>query len=183
MLSILHSLDIFILELVNMSYHNILLDNLALLITNMGIIYFWIIIAILLYFFGNEKGKNVSKKMIFVLIVTVIITQIIKFVVMRPRPYDEISSLVLLSLGTDPSFPSGHTTISTAMSYVLSKEYNKYYLMIIPFIVALSRLYIGVHYPSDVLGGFLLGICIVYILEHYVNFKISEILIEIKEKL
>lgn len=171
MLSILHSLDIFILELVNLSYHNFLLDNIALIITNMGVIYFWIIIAILLYLLGNEKGKAVSKKMILILIVVVIISQIIKFVVMRPRPYTELSSLVLLSLGTDPSFPSGHTTISTAMSYVLFKEYNKWYLLLIPVIVALSRLYIGVHYPSDVVGGFLLGIIIAYIMEHYIFLK------------
>ena len=175
MLSLLHSLDIFILELVNLSYHSFLSDNLALLVTNVGVIYFWIIIAGILYLFGNEKGKDVSKKMIIILIVVVIVSQIIKFVVMRPRPYTELSSLVVLSLGTDPSFPSGHTTISTAMSYVLSKEYNKWYLMSIPVIVALSRLYLGVHYPSDVFGGFLVGIGIAYIMEHYINFKKFEL--------
>lgn len=171
-LLILHSLDVFILELVNLSYHNFLLDNLALLITNFGVIYLWIVVSIILYLFGNKKGKTVAKRMIILLVATTIITQIIKFVVMRPRPYEELSSLVLLSVGTDPSFPSGHTATSTAMAYLLSKEYNKYYLMLIPFIVALSRLYLGVHYPSDVLGGFILGIFIAYFID-YLYFKLN----------
>lgn len=170
-LSILHSIDIFILESVNLSYHNIILDNLALLVSNMGVIYFWIIITIILYFFGGVKEKNISKKMIIVLIFIVIFTQAIKYIVMRPRPYTELSSLVLLSLGTDPSFPSGHTSISTAMSFVLSKGYENYYFMLIPCIVGFSRLYIGVHYPSDVLGGFILGLIVVYLVERFLKFK------------
>ncbi|RAP52627.1 MAG: hypothetical protein BZ138_02640, partial [Methanosphaera sp. rholeuAM270] len=63
-----------------------------------------------------------------------------------------------LATENDFSFPSGHTAISTAMSYVLAKEYEKYYILIIPLIVALTRLYLGVHYPSDVIGGFLIGL-------------------------
>ena len=69
----------------------------------------------------------------------------------------------------DYSFPSGHTIIATSMSYVLAKEYNKYILMIIPVIVALTRLYMGVHYPSDVMGGFLIGLIIAYLVERYIN--------------
>ncbi|MEE3324587.1 MAG: phosphatase PAP2 family protein, partial [Methanosphaera sp.] len=65
------------------------------------------------------------------------------------------------------SFPSGHTSTSTAMAYVLSCEYKRWILMSIPVIVGFSRLYIGVHYPSDVLGGFLLGLVIAYMAEYF----------------
>ena len=149
----------------------------------MGVIYFWIIIIILLYLFGDIKGKRIAKKMVIVLIFIVVFTQLSKFIVMRPRPYTELSSLVLLSLGSDPSFPSGHTSTSTAMAFVLSKEYGNYYFMLIPFIVGLSRLYLGVHYPSDVLGGFLLGLIVVYLVEKFLKFKKVGKLLEIKEKL
>lgn len=175
MLFFLHSVDIFILELVNLSYHNFILDNLSLLISNMGIIYFWIIIALILYLLGNEKGKVVAKRMIVILLLTTIITQLVKLFIMRPRPYTELSNLILLGLGTDYSFPSGHTATSTAMAYLLSKEYNRWIFMLIPFVVGISRLYIGVHYPSDVLGGFLLGLFIAYLLEYFFNLRNFEI--------
>ena len=175
MLFFLHSADIFILELVNLSYHNFILDNLALLVSNLGIIYFWIVISIVLYLFGNEKGKDVAKRMILILLLTTIFTQLIKYLIMRPRPYTELSNLILLDLGTDYSFPSGHTSTSTAMAYLLSKEYKKWIFMLIPVVVAFSRLYIGVHYPSDILGGFLIGFFISYLLEYIFDLKIFEI--------
>ncbi|RAP52558.1 MAG: hypothetical protein BZ138_02645, partial [Methanosphaera sp. rholeuAM270] len=95
MFVILQSLDHFILEFVNLSYHNFFLDNTALLLSYMGVAYFWIIISALLYLLGDAKAKNVAKKMIVVLIITVAVTQLIKFVVMRPRPYTQLSSLVV----------------------------------------------------------------------------------------
>ena len=103
MLFFLHSIDVFILEFVNLSYHNFILDNLSLIISNMGLIYFWVIISIVLYLFGDKKGKSIAKKMIVVLVVTTILTQLIKIIVMRPRPYTELTNLILLDLGTDYS--------------------------------------------------------------------------------
>ena len=182
MLSFLYSLDVFILEFVNLSYHNIITNNLALLISYLGILATWIVLSILLYIFGGEKGKNVAKKLIIVLIVVSVLTQIIKFLVMRPRPYTELSSLVVLATENDMSFPSGHTSISTAMAYVLSKEYKNWYFMLIPLMVGLSRLYIGVHYPSDVIGGFILGLIIAYLLERYLKQKQMNPQMNVKEK-
>ena len=167
----LNSLDVFILEMINLSYHNFFTDSLALIISFMGIAFFWIFVSILLYFFGNEKGKHVSKIIIIVLIVVYIITAAIKFGVMRPRPYTQLSTLVPVMFETDPAFPSGHTSIATAMSYILSKKYNKWYLMIIPIMVAFTRLYFGVHYPSDVIAGFMVGLLISYLLEKFLSTK------------
>lgn len=168
---LLQSLDQLLLQFINLSYHDIFLDNFVLLISYMGVAFFWIIVAIILYFKGNEKGKSVAKKMIIILIMVTIITQLIKILIMRPRPYTELSNLVVLATESDYSFPSGHTSTSVSMIYVLAKEYDNYFLWIIPIIIGLSRLYLGVHYPSDILGGFLIGLVIAYLGERYINFN------------
>lgn len=167
----LHSLDQFILEFINLSYHNIYLDNLSLIISYGGVLFTWLLIAGLLYLSGNEKEKKLSKKMIIGLVLITLTTQILKLVIMRPRPYTELSSLIVLATENDYSFPSGHTSTSTVMTYILYKEYDEIVLWIIPLLIALSRLYIGVHYPSDIIGGFVLGLIIGYIVEYYLNFK------------
>ncbi|MBR0472145.1 MAG: phosphatase PAP2 family protein [Methanosphaera sp.] len=171
MLLILQSLDQFILEFINLSYHSMLLDNIVLLISYMGLIFFWILIALILYFCGNEKGKSVAKRMIIILILVTIVTQLLKIIIMRPRPYTVLSSLVVLATESDYSFPSGHTSISVSMIYLLAKNYDNYYLWIIPILVMLSRLYMGVHYPSDVLGGFLVGLLVAYGGDYCLNLK------------
>lgn len=169
MFETLHALDVFVLQTVNHFFHNFYTDLLAFNLSYMGVIYFWIIVMILLYLFGGKKAKSVAKRMFIVLVLIVIVSALLKELILRPRPYTQLTGLIVLDPQTDYSFPSGHTIIATAMSYVLSKEYNKYYLMIIPVIVALTRIYMGVHYPSDVIGGFLIGLIIAYLVERYIN--------------
>ncbi|WP_455646032.1 phosphatase PAP2 family protein [Methanosphaera sp.] len=173
MFSILYSLDIQILEIINLSFHNIFLNNLALIISYLGVLYTGFVVVLLLYFFGGEKEKRVAKKLVVILLLTFIITQVIKYIVLRPRPYQELSSLIVLSRGTDPSFPSGHTAMTSALTATLRRNYGHMGFMIIPILVALSRLYLGVHYPSDVFVGFLLGIIVSYLCEYlFKNTKI-----------
>ena len=169
MFEFFHELDVFVLQTINHSFHNFYTDLLAFNLSYMGVIYFWVIVMILLYLFGGQKAKSVAKRMFIVLVLVVIVSVLLKELILRPRPYTQLTGLIVLDPQTDYSFPSGHTIIATSMSYVLAKEYNKYILMIIPVIVALTRLYMGVHYPSDVMGGFLIGLIIAYLVERYIN--------------
>lgn len=92
----------------------------------------------------------------------VITNLVIKNWVARVRPYELIEGLECL-VGTqkDFSFPSGHTTNALACAWVLLRMAPKKYgvpAMVLAVLIALSRLYVGVHYPTDVLGGAVIGI-------------------------
>ncbi len=79
----------------------------------------------------------------------------------RTRPYEIIPELtVLVSPQSDFSFPSGHAASAFAVAVVLFVRLPKRYgipALVLASLISFSRLYIGVHYPSDVLAGILLG--------------------------
>ena len=86
----------------------------------------------------------------------------IKNLVARTRPFDVNTAVQLLvAKPRDYSFPSGHTSASFAAACALVRTLPQKWgtvCMILAGVIALSRLYVGVHYPSDVLGGMVVGI-------------------------
>lgn len=91
---------------------------------------------------------------------------LLKNLVARIRPYEVIEGLTcLVRQPRDYSFPSGHTTTSFAAAWVMFRQLPKRFgvpALVLAILIALSRLYVGVHYPSDVLFGALDGIAIGY---------------------
>lgn len=87
---------------------------------------------------------------------------ILKNLVSRPRPWLNVAGLLPLVTENDPnSFPSGHTTAAFAFACALwraaPKAWMKWTALAAAVVMAFSRLYVGVHYPSDVLAGVLIG--------------------------
>jgi len=114
----------------------------------------------LVYFtFGNEKDRDFAKINSLSLAATGLVIQGIKMAAHRRRPtYDSYDS-----------FPSGHTGYVFAMATLFSDRYPK---LRIPFYAlaistGIARMYLGKHYPSDVLVGAALGITIPAIMLHY----------------
>ncbi len=90
-----------------------------------------------------------------------IVTTSLKYIVDRNRPYISYPELDVQTTGTSSSFPSGHTTVAFATATALSISYPKWYVIAPLYLwaggVGYSRMHLGVHYPSDVLIGAVIG--------------------------
>lgn len=103
------------------------------------------------------------------------ITLAMKYSFNRTRPYNTYPDIVKKSKGGSPSFPSGHTSMAFATATSLCLEYPKWYVIVPAYTwagtVGYSRMYLGVHYPSDVLVGALVGSGSAWV-THLVNKKL-----------
>lgn len=131
---------------------------------NSGI--FFIVVALCLLAFKKTRraGCCAAISMIIGLLIT---NLFLKIVIARPRPYADTTSVYYdfwTQAGsmkeTEYSFPSGHTTVTTAFSVAIFFACNKKWswaLLFVPILMGFSRIYFGVHFASDVLGGLLVG--------------------------
>lgn len=126
---------------------------------NGGVI--WIVLAVILI--CTKHYRKTGTAMAVALIIGYLITNLIlKNLIMRPRPYEVMEGLqALVGPLRDSSFPSGHATSSIAAGFVMLKGTRKYIgipAFVLAVLIALSRLYLGVHYPTDVLVGAIIGL-------------------------
>ncbi len=121
----------------------------------------------------QRKGWNLMGA----LAVNVMVSQTIKYTVNRNRPYTEYPLIITPydNKETNKSFPSGHTSSAFALAASLSIEFPKWYVAVPAYAyaasVGYSRLYLGEHYPSDVLAGAAVGIGSAY-LSHWLGKKL-----------
>lgn len=158
---LIHQFDSCILQFIQNNMHEAILDKLMIIFTklgNGGLI--WIAISILLII--SKKHKKAGVVTLVAIVIGAILGEgIIKHIIQRPRPFIEVNSIhLLVSKPKSFSFPSGHTTAAFAAAVVLSKYFRKYRVQffVLAFLIAFSRMYLYVHYPTDVLAGFILGI-------------------------
>ena len=122
--------------------------------------WFWIVLGVVLLI-PKKTRKSGFTALLALIIGSVITNLVLKTAVARIRPYDAVEGLVpLVKKLRDYSFPSGHTCASFSCAVVYYKMYPDIKgkgAMVLAVLIALSRLYVGVHYPTDVLGGAIVG--------------------------
>lgn len=122
---------------------------------------FWILLTVIfLCFKKTRKAGFISAG---ALVGSVVLNNVIlKNVIGRVRPYDLIDELHLIGkAASDASFPSGHTAASFASCVAILPNVRKRWwapLILMAVLISLSRIYIGIHYPSDIVGGFISGV-------------------------
>ena len=122
----------------------------------------WIVLAVVLLCFRRTRRAGVS--MCLALLLGLLIGNVfLKNVIGRIRPYDLDSSVLLLvERLSDFAFPSGHTLASFDAATALAVRHRRWgcAALLLAASIALSRLYLFVHYPTDVLAGALLGVAL-----------------------
>lgn len=151
---------LFIQEHIRNGFLDVIFPNLTHL-GDAGI--FWMILTVVLLCFKKTRRAGIYSAI--ALVVMLLFNNLfLKPLINRTRPYEVIQGLILIGKpATDPSFPSGHTCASFASCTAICKRVPKYISIpafILAALIAFSRLYIGIHYPTDVLGGLIIGVAI-----------------------
>ncbi|PLS14776.1 undecaprenyl-diphosphatase [Bacillus sp. M6-12] len=124
-------------------------------------VYFLGVALLLSWFTGTNKNRIMVMNAAFALVIAEIGGKIAGMFYSNYQPFAELKNVnLLIEKGVNNSFPSDHTIIffSICFSFWLMRKKEGSLLLILAVLVALSRIWVGVHYPADVAAGALLGI-------------------------
>jgi len=171
-------IDTDIFNFINHHMQNSFFDWIMPLASSGGII-IWIVIAAAIFFWRPPNGKITALLTVAALILSsFLVNDFLKEIIGRPRPFLTLTDIrLLIEKPNSFSFPSGHSANSFACATVIAKKIKPLapLAFLTAFIIAFSRVYVGVHYPIDVVGGVIIGlICgllVLYVENHYCKTK------------
>ena len=136
------------------------LDWIMLGLTQIGNFIFALVVAMILFLIGNYL---LAYELVLGILTLGLLVQIMKILIRRVRPYNKLENIRIVgSRASGHSFPSGHTGQSFLMATLMAHYYNVdiylwFVLYGIALLVGITRIYVGMHYPRDVIGGAILG--------------------------
>jgi len=153
--------EIGILHWIEKSLHTPFFNAVMPVVSSLGNAgWFWILVSLALLI--GKKTRNVGLAMAFALAFSLVVANItLKPLVSRIRPFDlDPTFSLLIAAPKDFSFPSGHTQASFAAATALFFHRRRAGLvaLILAVVISFSRLYLCVHFPSDVLAGMIIGV-------------------------
>jgi membrane-associated phospholipid phosphatase len=156
-------LDIAILRKINLNRNtdfdgsmNFLSNSIAPITIGTPVLYFVHSIAT-----KDSTSRNRAINIGLAVVSTSVISTVLKYSIQRPRPFVTFPDLDYQKREKTPSFPSGHTAHAFAVATSISLHHPRWYIALPSYLwaagVGYSRLHLGVHYPSDVLVGAMIG--------------------------
>lgn len=168
-------MDSSIMQFVQQYFHNPVTDFLFPVITMLGEVgLVWLCTALILLLIKKHRKSGVL--LVAALAITYLLGEVIlKNVICRPRPFmDDPSVALLIPPPSGFSFPSGHAASSFAAATMLLLLFHKKAIpaLVMAILIAFSRIFLFVHYPSDVLAGAVLGtLCSLSLYALYYSWK------------
>jgi len=168
MTDILYSIDLSIFYFINHTISNPIFDSFFPFITNVKNWYLaYAILLGILFFKGGKRGKIATLGIILLIIASdQLSSHFLKNLFGRIRPCNALDDVKLLvGCSKSYSFPSSHAVNNFSVAFYFYRLYPnlKWVLFISAFLIAFSRPYVGVHYPSDIFFGAFIGIFVGYL--------------------